>query len=162
MCFFYYLLPPPSSLLLWRYYMAQDYTLSSLSPSLPPPILSQSIARAVLLNHSSLSHCRLWDVGQPVTPLVETIAHHSEFTFGLDFSPLAPGKVSPFSSYTVSYPVHWETVWEWNQIFLIEILAKLIHCTFIIEHVTADQSYFSHIASLYFHHRAYDCRPIIF
>ena len=134
-----FLLPPSLSLSL-------PFFFHMLSPS------SQWPARAVLLNHLSLSHCRLWDVGQPVTPLVETIAHHSEFTFGLDFSPLAPGKVSPFSSYTVSYPVHWETVWEWNQIFLIDILAKLIHCTFIIEHVTADQSYFSQIDSLYFHH----------
>ena len=38
--------------------------------------------------------CRLWDIGRPIVPLVETVSHHSEFTFGLDFSTLAPGKVS--------------------------------------------------------------------
>ena len=34
----YYLLPPPSSLILWSYYMAQDYTLSFLSPFLSPSL----------------------------------------------------------------------------------------------------------------------------
>ena len=34
--------------------------------------------------------------GDQPTPLVETISHHSEFTFGLDLSSLEAGKVECF------------------------------------------------------------------
>lgn len=41
---------------------------------------------------------RFWDVGRPpAQQLVQTIAHHSEFTFGLDLCPLEAGKVSNLS-----------------------------------------------------------------
>ena len=36
---------------------------------------------------------RIWDIGSPMAPLLETIQHHSEFTFGLDLSSLEAGKV---------------------------------------------------------------------
>lgn len=105
----------------------------------PFPIASfpKSMAWAVLLNHSSLSHHRLWDIGQPVTPLVETIAHHSEFTFGLDFSPLAPGKVShlPFSlsqPHTQSTEKQSGNGNRFTWLPTSHILVRLHHCTFIM------------------------------
>jgi peroxin-7 len=40
---------------------------------------------------------RIWDISRvqgSTPPLLETISHHSEFTFGLDLCSLTPGKVS--------------------------------------------------------------------
>ena len=33
---------------------------------------------------------RVWDTSQPSSPLLETVSHHTEFTFGLDISPHSP------------------------------------------------------------------------
>ena len=38
---------------------------------------------------------RIWDISQQGSPpLLETVSHHTEFTFGLDLCSLTPGKVS--------------------------------------------------------------------
>ena len=37
---------------------------------------------------------RIWDVNRQGSPLVETVSHHTEFTFGLDICSLTAGKVS--------------------------------------------------------------------
>ena len=37
---------------------------------------------------------RVWDVGQLMSPLMETIGHHGEFALGLDICSLEEGKVS--------------------------------------------------------------------
>ena len=68
--------------------------ISPKSAYVPCPMTSFPM-RSKVTDESGSCTCpyRLWDIGHPVVPLVETVSHHSEFTFGLDFSTLAPGKV---------------------------------------------------------------------
>ena len=37
---------------------------------------------------------RLWDISRPQSPLLDTITHHREFTYGLSFNALRSGQVS--------------------------------------------------------------------
>ena len=73
-------------------------------PSLPVATLSghtQAVRRIRCdpFQSSRLASCsydftvRVWEMGRPISSLVETISHHSEFTFGLDLSALEAGKV---------------------------------------------------------------------
>ncbi|CAI8050117.1 Peroxisomal targeting signal 2 receptor [Geodia barretti] len=40
---------------------------------------------------------RLWDVHNPHSPLLDTILHHTEFTYGLSFSPFIQGRLADCS-----------------------------------------------------------------
>ena len=44
--------------------------------------------------------CRLWDVHNPHSPLLDTILHHTEFTYGLSFSPFIQGRVRYTDTYS--------------------------------------------------------------
>ena len=56
----------------------------------------------VVIIHFSLVF-RMWDISQPVSPLIETITHHHEFTYGLSFSSLIPGRVSIVTIYSMCH-----------------------------------------------------------
>ena len=49
------------------------------------------------VTHTFIAH-RLWDVSRTLSPLIDTIAHHREFTYGLSFNPLVQGRVSYYNN----------------------------------------------------------------
>ena len=83
----------------------------TFTPTPPPPLHHNGKESITVTHYRSIplmyvpTLSRFWDINHLITPLAtplatpltETVAHHSEFTFGLDFSTMTPGRVRAFS-----------------------------------------------------------------
>ena len=72
-----------------------DFTVRSVCPYIHPihPFINPSIYR-------------LWNTDNPVSPLFQTVDHHKEFTYSVDFSFHEKGLVSPCTRYHSNMYIH--------------------------------------------------------